>query len=443
MTTDLTKGSITKTMLIFTIPMVLGNLLQQFYNVADTLIVGRFIGTGALAAVGSAYSLMTFLTSVILGLCMGSGVIFSLRYGQRDMERLRNDFFVSFVLIAVLSLLVNFIVVVYQDSIMLTLSIPEDVYGLMSSYLRIIFMGIFFTFIYNYFSCLLRGVGDSLTPLLFLAVAALMNVALDYFLIVVMKMGVEGAAYATVIAQFFSAAGILCFSWVRFKALFPEMKDCYFKLSVLRELSSVSLLTCMQQSIMNFGILMVQGLVNSFGSAVMAAFGAAVKIDSFAYMPVQDFGNAFSTFVAQNKGADRVDRILEGIRKAMVISLVFCVVISFGVYVFADSLMMIFIDKQQWEIIRIGSEYLRIEGMFYCGIGILFLLYGFYRAVGRAGMSVVLTILSLGTRVVLAYVLSGIPFIGVKGIWVSIPIGWLLADFVGLVYYIKKKKVLL
>ena len=193
MTTDLTKGSITKTMLIFTIPMVLGNLLQQFYNVADTLIVGRFIGTGALAAVGSAYSLMTFLTSVILGLCMGSGVIFSLRYGQRDMERLRNDFFVSFVLIAVLSLLVNFIVVVFQDSIMMTLSIPEDVYGLMSSYLRIIFMGIFFTFIYNYFSCLLRGVGDSLTPLLFLAVAALMNVALDYFLIVVMKMGVEGA----------------------------------------------------------------------------------------------------------------------------------------------------------------------------------------------------------------------------------------------------------
>ena len=225
--------------------------------------------------------------------------------------------------------------------------------------------------------------------------------------------------------------------------MFPEMKDCYFKLSVLRELSSVSLLTCMQQSIMNFGILMVQGLVNSFGSAVMAAFGAAVKIDSFAYMPVQDFGNAFSTFVAQNKGADRVDRILEGIRKAMVISLVFCVVISFGVYVFADSLMMIFIEKQQWEIIRIGSEYLRIEGMFYCGIGILFLLYGFYRAVGRAGMSVVLTVLSLGTRVVLAYVLSGIPFIGVKGIWVSIPIGWLLADFVGLVYYIKKKKVLL
>ena len=183
--------------------------------------------------------------------------------------------------------------------------------------------------------------------------------------------------------------------------------------------------------------------MNSFGSAVMAAFGAAVKIDSFAYMPVQDFGNAFSTFVAQNKGADRVDRILEGIRKAMVISLVFCVVISFGVYVFADSLMMIFIEKQQWEIIRIGSEYLRIEGMFYCGIGILFLLYGFYRAVGRAGMSVVLTVLSLGTRVVLAYVLSGIPFIGVKGIWVSIPIGWLLADFVGLVYYIKKKKVLL
>lgn len=194
---------------------------------------------------------------------------------------------------------------------------------------------------------------------------------------------------------------------------------------------------------MNFGILMVQGLVNSFGTSVMAAFTAAVKIDSFAYMPVQDFGNAFSTFTAQNYGAGKKERILQGFKKAFWMTTLFCLLLSALIFLTAPWLMQIFISPEEKEIIRIGVEYLRVEGSFYLGIGYLFLWYGFYRAVCKPEMSIILTILSLGTRVALAYLLASIPSIGVHGIWWSIPIGWALADIYGQVYYWKKKRYLL
>jgi len=184
----------------------------------------------------------------------------------------------------------------------------------------------------------------------------------------------------------------------------------------------------------------VQGLINSFGTAVMAGFAAAVKIDSFAYMPVQDFGNAFSTFIAQNFGAGKHERIRKGIRVAVRVTLIFCLIISVLVFVLARPLMLIFIPAHETEIISIGVEYLRIEGAFYCGIGWLFLLYGFYRAVRKPGMSVVLTVISLGVRVALAYTLAAIPGIGVWGIWWSIPIGWFLADIFGWCYYRMKQR---
>ena len=194
---------------------------------------------------------------------------------------------------------------------------------------------------------------------------------------------------------------------------------------------------------MNLGILLVQGLVNSFGTTVMAAFAAAVKIDAFAYMPVQDFGNAFSTFIAQNYGAKNEKRIRAGLRGAVLAALLFCLVISAAVWIFARPLMLLFVDSGETAILAEGVRYLRIEGAFYCGIGCLFLLYGLYRALGKPGMSVVLTVFSLGTRVGLSYLLSAIPGVGVTGIWWSVPIGWALADLVGIVYYKVHKKRLL
>ena len=436
---DLTSGSVTGAMLRFALPMILGNLLQQLYNIADTIVVGRALGADALAAVGSAYTLMTFLTSILLGLCLGSGAFFSMCFGARDEERLRGGVFAAFVLIGAVAVLINAAVYALTDPILRFLRTPQAVYGLMRDYVTVVFAGILATFLYNFFASLLRAVGNSTVPLLFLAVSALLNVGLDLLLVLVIPWGVRGAALATVLAQWIAGAGLTAYALARFPALRPARRHMRLRRSVVRDIVQLSSLTCVQQSVMNFGILMVQGLVNSFGPAVMAAFAAAVKIDSFAYMPVQDFGNAFSTFVAQNYGAGRTERIRRGIRSAATAATAFCLVVTALVCAFAGPLMRIFVGAGEEEIVAIGVGYLRIEGAFYCGIGWLFLLYGLYRAVKRPGMSVVLTAISLGTRVALAYLLSAIPAVGVAGIWAAVPIGWLLADATGVGYYLRRR----
>ncbi len=437
MNRDLTRGPVTKGMLLFALPMILGNLLQQFYNVADTLIVGQFLGATALAAVGSSYTLMTFLTSILLGMCMGSGAVFSIRFGEGDRARLKNSLSLSFLMIAAFTVVMNLAVFLLIDPMMGLLQVPEEVYPLMRSYLWVIFWGIGGTFLYNYFACLLRAIGNSTTPLLFLGVSAVLNIALDLVFVVVVPWGVAGAAFATSLSQWVSGLGLLAFTLAKMPQLRPSRQDVRWEKDRVLEIARFSLLTCVQQSVMNFGILMVQGLVNSFGTVVMAAFAAAVKIDSFAYMPVQDFGNAFSTFIAQNYGAKRMDRVRRGIKSAVVSSVVFALLISVLVFVFAKPLLLLFVKPEETEILAVGVQYLRIEGAFYFGIGILFLLYGLYRAIERPGMSLVLTVISLGTRVALAYILSAIPAIGVVGIWWSVPIGWALADVTGVLYYKK------
>ena len=439
---DLTQGNVMKTMLRFAVPMILGNLLQQCYNVADTLIVGRFLGAGALAAVGSSFTLMTFLTSILLGLCMGSGAVFSIRFGQQNHEGLKECMCASFALIAALTVALNLLAFAGTDAVIAFLKVPKEIQGMMREYLLVIFCGIAATFLYNYFASLLRAVGNSLAPLIFLAVSAVLNIALDLWFVLGLGRGVAGAALATVIAQYVSGIGIALYTWRFCPYLRVSRRHCRVKWRSVREIAGFSILTCLQQSVMNFGILMVQGLVNSFGTTVMAAFAAAVKIDSFAYMPVQDFGNAFSTFIAQNYGARREDRIRAGLKGAVITAFAFCSLVSLLVWVFARPLMLLFVRAEETAIIAEGVRYLRIEGAFYCGIGCLFLLYGLYRALGRPGMSVVLTIASLGTRVVLAYALSAVPALGVTGIWWSLPIGWALADAIGLLYYQKRKKML-
>ena len=251
---DLTSGSITGTMLRFALPMIAGNLLQQLYNVADTLIVGRFLGSVALAAVGSSYTLMTFLTSILLGLCMGSGAFFSIRYGEKDFSRLRAGIFASFTLIAALTFVINAAVFLWIDPIMRLLSVPVSVYGLMREYLWVIFFGIAATFLYNFFACLLRAVGNSAAPLIFLGISAVLNIVLDLVCVLVLHWGVAGAAAATVFAQWISGIGLGLYTLARMPGLRVSRSDMRFDRALMTEISHFSLLTCMQQSVMNFGI---------------------------------------------------------------------------------------------------------------------------------------------------------------------------------------------
>lgn len=421
-----------KSLWAFALPLMLSNVLQQLYNLVDTWVVGVYVGDNALAAVGASYTLMTFLTSVIIGLCLGSSTFLSMAFGQKQDEKIRNGLYVSFVMTALLAAVIMVLVYVLLDKIIVFLQTPAETVAVMREYLFWVFGGFFATFFYNYCSNALRAVGNSVTPLIFLGVSVVLNIFLDLFFVAELGLGVAGAAIATVVSQHVSGVGLLIYFWHAYPAYRPTGADLYWDKTRLKEIFSLSGFTCLQQSVMNFGILLVQGLVNSFGATVMAAFAIAVKIDTLAYMPVQDYGNAFSVFVAQNFGAGKGKRIREGIRQSLCSVTAFCLLVSAVVFLFAPKLMSVFVSAESAEVIAVGTHYLRIEGAFYLGIGILFMLYGYYRAIDRPQMSVILTVCSLGTRVVLAYTLSRIPWLGVTGIWLSIPIGWFLADAVGI-----------
>ncbi len=428
---DFTCGPIRRSLILFSLPLIAGNLLGQLYNIVDTWIVGRFLGNVALAAVGSAFSLMILLNSLLLGLCMGSGVVFSQLWGEGKQEQMKTAQVNAFCLIAAVSAVLLTLSYLALPGITGLMRIPDKAAESFTGYLRIIFLGIPFTFLTHFYSAELRSVGNSLTPLVYLLLSTVANIVLDLLFVLWFHWGVAGAAWATVISQGLSALGLALDTFFRAPGLRPGREHLHPDGKLLSRIASVSVLTSIQQSIMNFGILMVQSLVNSFGIATMAAFTAGVKIDAFAYSPAQDFANGFATFVAQNAGAGQKDRVRRGFQEASELSLGFCLVISILVFFFARPLLTLFIDPSEEAVLQIGIGYLRTEGLFYAGIGMLFLLYATYRGLERAGMSIVLTVISLGLRVLISYALA--PALGVGVIWLSIPIGWFLADAVGLI----------
>ena len=291
---DFTSGPVGRKILLFSLPLMVGNVFQQLYNVVDTLVVGKFLGEAPLAAVGSAYTLMIFLTSILIGLTMGAGVYFSLCFGRKNLGRMKQAIFISFLSIGLLSVIMNGAAYLLLDELISFMQVPFEVIPYIRDYLWWILTGLLAVFLYNFGAALLRAVGDSVTPLLFLILSSLMNVALDILFVVYLDFGVSGAAEATVISQYASGGGIFIYCLFR-REFHISGKDKVWNREIFWDMSKLSLLTSLQQSIMNFGILLVQGLVNSFGTTVMAAFAAGVKIDTIAYSPLQDFGNAFST----------------------------------------------------------------------------------------------------------------------------------------------------
>lgn len=430
---DLTEGPIVRRLLLFSLPMTAANLLQQCYNLADTMIVGRFIGDDALASVGSAYTLMVFITSILLGLSLGSSALIANYYGAGKSEKMHTTIASSFIVIFLLSLIITVVSLFALDWIIGILNTPEELEEMLREYLFWIFLGLAGVFLTNYFSCLLRSVGDSVTPLIFLSLSAVMNIFLDLYFIISLSWGIAGAAIATIISQYSAGFGLLIVTVARNGNLIPSLDEIRKWRKEIKSVLSYSFLTSAQQSVMNFGILMVQGLVNSFGVSVMAAFAAGVKIDSFSYLPTQDFGNAYSFFISQNSGKGQRDRIRKGTRIAILITVMFSLFISLLVNITVPWLIGIFFSNPGNEIISIGVSYLRVEGSFYALIGMLFLFYGYFRADGRPSVSLILTIISLGLRVLLSYTFA--PLFGYWSIWVSIPIGWAVADLAGLFFY--------
>jgi putative MATE family efflux protein len=440
MITDMTKGNPTRTILKFTLPFLVGNLFQQLYNIVDSIVVGRFIGKDALAAVGSSFMLMNFFSFVIIGLCMGASTVYSFFFGKKDYLRLRKSIFISFLSIGVFTIVLSILITLNVNNMLLLIRTPASILQGSEEYLRIIFGGLIFVFLFNGCSALLRSVGDSKTPLYFLILAAIINIILDLIFVIQFDMGIKGVAWATIIGQAVSSVLCLIYAFVKLPLLRLKGQDMVFDKEITLMVGKYSLLTSAQQSIMTFGMVCVQGIVNTFGPDTIAAFTAAGKIDSIAYLPVQDFGNAFSTYIAQNRGANNVDRIRQGTKSAVRTIILFCLVFSTLIFINSKHLMRIFVKADEVNVINLGVEYLSIISVFYVFIGFLFMFYGFFRGIGALNTSLILTIISLGTRVVLAYLLSSIPQLSQRGIWWSVPLGWALADSMGLIIYQKMKK---
>lgn len=432
---DMTRGSPTKKMLLFSLPILLGNLFQQVYSLSDTLVVGRFLGKEALAAVGSSSAIVVLINSIIIGLCMGASVLFAEYFASKNNDKFAKAISTSSIFIAGLSLLVSLLMIILINPLLWIFQIPSEVLVLARNYLYIVLSGLLFLSLYNLSAAILRAKGDSKTPLIFLIISTTINVAFDFIFVLFTPLGVIGPALSTLVAQI--ASGLPLFIYMLHKMKYLNIKPIFDK-PVFKKVLSYSVLTSLQQSIMNFGILLVQGLVNSFGVIAIAAFAIGVRIDAFAYMPAQDFANGFAIYVSQNRGAHQYERIRQGFKRAIIASTIFCGVITLIMLFFAPVFIRLF-APEDLEVITLGSEYLRIEGVFYSLIGYLFLFYALNRGLGKFKTSIVLTITSLGTRVLISYVFVALGF-GIRSIWWSIPLGWALADILGFYLYRHVKK---
>lgn len=433
---DMTVGSPTKKILLFSLPILLGNIFQQIYSLSDTLVVGRFLGKEALAAVGSSSAIIVLINSIIIGLTMGASVLFAEYFASKANEKLAKSITTASIFIAGFALFLSLVLIIFIDPLLFVFQVPIEAYLFAKRYLYIVLSGLLFLSLYNIAAAILRAKGDSKTPLIFLIIASLINVAFDFIFVLWTPLGVMGPALSTLLAQV--ASGIPIFIYMLKKMGYLNLK-LTFDMTEFKKVYRYSLLTSFQQSIMNFGILLIQGLVNSFGVVAIAAFTIGVRIDAFAYMPAQDFANGFAIYVSQNRGGGFSERITKGFRRALITATIFCGVITLTMMFIAPQLIGLFTNDV--EVIRFGAQYLRIEGLFYILIGYLFIFYAYNRGMGRFKTSIFLTITSLGTRVILAFLLTAFGG-GLEVIWWSIPLGWALADCLGFWLYHRQKNIL-
>ncbi|ACQ55107.1 MATE family efflux transporter [Clostridium botulinum] len=430
METDMTKGKPMGIIVRFFIPMFIGNLFQQIYNVVDSIVVGRFVGNEAFAAVGSCFLIMSFMTSILIGLAMGASAFFSQLYGAKQYDEMKKAISTSFFFILSISILLSIITNVFLYEIIELFQMPKDTVTYSAEYLRYILTGLIFTGLYNICAYLLRSIGDSKSPLYFLIVSCILNTILDLIFVLVFNMGVSGVGLATFIAQGVSALWCAFYTVKHMKFLDFKRKDIVFSRKLFKTILSYSVLTAVQQSLSSFGMLMIQGLINTFGTTVMAAFAACSKIDEFANRPLQDLSNAFSTYVAQNKGAGNIKRIRQGFHAILKVIALISFIISIVVFIFAPNLISIFVKKESIDIIQVGVGYLRIVCIFYILLGCIVMFYGFFRGMGEVNISIILTVVSQGIRVALAYGLARTSM-GFTGICWSIVIGWFLSNALG------------
>lgn len=436
MVKDLTKGSPMRLLFFFALPMLVGNIFQQFYNIVDSVIVGNFVGSDALAAVGAAFPVVFLSISVAAGLSMGASVVVSQQFGAKRIKDMKATISTAAIGMVVLAVLVMIFGTLFARPLLVLLKTPDNIIVDSAAYLQIYFIGAAFLFLYNIFNAVYNALGDSHSPLRFLILATILNIILDYSFVVYLNMGVAGVAWATLIAQGISAvlAGVFL---VRKLIKIPNEepgKHKWFDKAAVGRIARVGVPSMLQQSLVSVSMMLMQGLVNGYGSDFIAGYTAATKIDTIAMMPMMNFSNALSSYTAQNIGAGKSDRVKAGYKAILFMTLCFCVVITLAVYLFGPNLIGIFMDSNKSAaVINYGVSYMKVVSVFYLLMGVLFSTNGVLRGSGDMSAFLLSSLTNLGGRVAAAYLLNS--FIGSGAIWWSIPLGWLLGSTISVIRY--------
>ncbi|CZR79517.1 MATE family efflux transporter [Clostridioides difficile] len=431
---DLTTGHEGKSIFFFAMPMLIGSLFQQLYNTADSIIVGRFIGKEAMAAVSGANPIMFLLVAALMGVSLGFSILVSQFYGSGDLKKVKATIDTTYILLFIGSILISILGIVFGGPMLKLMNTPESVFAQSKLYLTIIFSGILFSAGYNSVSAILRGLGDSVTPLYFLIIATILNIVLDLTFIVVLRMGVEGVALATIMAQAVSFIISIIYLNKKHEVLKFKIKGIVYDNKIFKDGLRLGLPSGVQQMLFSIGNMALQFLVNSYGTSAMAAFGAGLRIENFISLPIMNLGSAVSTFVAQNIGAGENERVKKGIRESIKMTLILAVTVIALILLFRENLIALFnTDK---DVIKIGSSYLFIIGPFFLFIGTSFVLSSAMKGAGDSMFALISSIVSLWLgRLPASYMLS--KFFGTDGIWMGIPFGWTLGLIVTVIYYKK------
>ncbi len=433
---DLTKGNVAKNIISFAIPLLLGNLFQQMYNIVDSIIVGQYIGKEALAAVGSSFPIIFTLISFVIGLAGGFTIIISQYFGAKQIDNVRKTIETMYICMFFAAIFLTVVGIVFVKEIFIIMQTPEDVLPQAVSYLRIYFTGFIFFFGFSSINAILRGLGDSKTPLYFLIISTLTNIIFDYLLIVVWNMGIEGAAIATIISQAGAFITVMIYlnrrhSLVRVNSLHLKFDYAIFKKSL-----KIGLPTGFQHTFVSLSLMALFGIVNTFGTVASAAYSAVLKIDAIASTPATNIAIALSTFVGQNIGANQLKRIKKGLSASLIISLIITSLLSLIIIWQKSNLIRLFSHDE--AVIRIGGEYLVIIGVFYLIFSTMFIFNGVMRGAGDTLIPMFITLISLWViRIPLALLLS--QRMGITGIWWATPFAWLFGMVMSMLYYFSNK----
>lgn len=422
MTKNMTVGNTWKHLISFAIPMILGNLFQLTYNAVDSIIVGRFAGENALAAVGTANPIMNIIIFFIIGICMGASVLMSEFYGAGEVNKLKKEIATTISIGSIFTILITFICFLLVKPILKLIHTPNEILTDATTYLRIIFLGLIFTFLYNVFAATLRSIGDSKTSIYFLMISAIINAGLDYIFIAKFHYGVVGAAYATIIAE--AVSSILCIGYTYIKVPMLRLKysDLHFERSMALKTISYSWYTSMQQTVLYVGKVMVQSAVNPLGISAIATFNAVNRVDDFAFMPEQSISHSMTTFIAQNRGAKQDERIKNGFRVGMRIETIYWGILFLVVFFGATSIMKLFVTDKDISVVTLGTNYLQAMAFFYLLPAYTNGIQGYFRGMGKLNVTLAATVIQMITRVLFSYILA--PSLGIKGIAYACFLGW-------------------